>query len=276
MVVGTVVEYLTFGRPRLFVFSTLAGLGGAVLSFVGREMLIPTPVNEAAVIAVSLGLILVFGLCVFWALSSIGTLTYSPRFHQPEHIVISFLLYIVLAALLVLFAYLVSVFTVVQRMPDTAAEFAVGGVFVSFVAFLLAAAQYGWIWREQDHRRKQQLVVDVLEAVEAIGRCDRDEVSSHVQTLCFSLQEIEQHLRDEPLAECEELRESVEEWRTELREATDSGARKMVEESVVFADQEVVDSDPYWESKRKEFEQVHNDLHMMRDSALYKLDPRYG
>lgn len=274
MVIGTVVEYLTFGRPRLFVFSSLAGLGGT-LAFVSREMLIPAPTNEAAVIAVSLGLILAFGLGVFWALSSIGTLTYCPRFHQPRHIAISFLLYMILAALLVLFGYLVFVFTVVQRMPNTTAEFAVGGVFVSFVAFLLAAAQYGLVWREQDYRRKQQLVDDVLEAVQAISRCDRDEVSSHVQALGSSLQEVEQHLRDEPFAECEELRESVDEWRIELREATDSGARKMVDESVVFADREVVDSDPYWEGKRQEFEQIHNDLYVMSGSALHKLDPRH-
>lgn len=276
MVVRTVVEYLTFGRPQLFAFSSMAGLSGAVLSFVGREMLFPTPENEAAVGAVSLGLILVFNLGVFWALSSIGTLTYSLRFHQPRHIAISFLFYIVLATLLVLFGYLIFVFLGVWRMPDSTAEFAIGGVFASVVAFLLAAAQYSWIWREQDHRRKQQLIDDVFEAVEAIGRCDRDEVSTHVHALCSSLLEIEQHLRGEPFAECEELRETVEEWRIELRKATDSGARKMVEESVVFADREVVDSDPYWEGKRREFEQIHNDLHMMRDSALQKLDPRYG
>jgi len=269
-------EYLTFGRPRLFAFSSLAGLGGAVLAFIGREMLISVPVNEVAAITLSLGLTLVFCFGVLWALSSIGTLTYSPRFHQPQHIAISFLLYIVLAALLVLFGYLVFVFSVVQRMPNTVTEFAVGAVLVSFVAFLLAAAQYSWVWRGQHHRRKQQLVDDVLETAEAIGRCDRDEVSSHVEALCSALQEFEEHLRDEPFAECDHLRESVEEWRIELKEATDSGARKMIKESVVFADREVVDSDPYWVKKRQEFEQIHNDLHTMRDSALHKLDPRNG
>lgn len=276
MVVRTGIEYLTFGRTRRFVFSSLAGLGAFAVTFVGREVAISVPENETAVIWASVGLGLLFISGTVWALSSLGTLTYCPRFHQPRSIVISFLLYVLVALVLVSFGYTVFIFTVVERVPATVAEVAVGGVFVSFVAFTLAAAHYGAVRREQNSRTKRRLIDDVLDGVESVNRCDRDAVSGHVESLCSSLQEIEQRLRDEPLEGCDELRESVEEWRTELDEATDSGVRKMIDETVVFDDEDVIDSDPYWEAKRTEFRQIHNDLHVMRDSALHKLDPRHG
>jgi len=276
MVVRAGVEYLTFGQTRRFVFSSLAGLGAFAVTFVGREVVISVPENETVVIWASVGLGLIFACGTVWALSSLGTLTYCPRFHQPRAIVISLVLYVLVALVLVAFGYAVFIFTVVGRVPATAAELAVGGVFVSFVAFALAAAHYGGVRREQDPRRKKQVIDDFVEAVEAVSSCDRSEISDHTDSLCASLQELEQCLRDEPVAECDELRETVAQWRREFGEATDSGARKLVDASVVGESGAVVDLDPYWEAKRTKFRQFHNDLHVMRDSALHKLDPRHG
>lgn len=275
MGVRTVVEYLTFGRTRRFVFSSLAGLGAFAVTFVGREVAISLPENETVVIWASIGLGLFFACGTVWAISSLGTLTYCTRFHYPRSVVISFLLYVLVAIVLVLFGYVVFIFAVVERMPSTIAELAIGGVFVSFVAFTLAAAHYGGVRREQNPRTKQQLIEDVLDTVEAINNCDRDEVSDHVRSLRDSLQEVEQCLRDEPVKECDELRKSVQAWQIELGEATDSGARKMIDGSAMVDKSEVGNLDPYWETKRAEFRHIHNDLRVMRDSALHKLDPRH-
>jgi len=276
MVGDLLVEYTTFGRTRLFVFSSLAGLGAFAVTFTGREVVIPTTQNDGMVMLVAAVLSTAFLIGAFWALSSVGSLTYSPQFHRPRHIAVSFLLYVLLATLLVTIGYLIFIYTFAERFPKTLAELAVGVVFVSFVAFALAGAHYGGVRREQDPQRKRQTIDDFVEAVEAVSSCDRSEVSGHVDALCASLQELEQCLRDEPVAECDELRETVAQWRREFGEATDSGARKLVDASVVGESGAVVDLDPYWEAKRTEFRQFHNDLHVMRDSALHKLDPRHG
>lgn len=276
MVVEQVGAYLTFGRTRLFVFSSLSGLGAFGVTFTGREVMIPVFASEGPVIEVAAILSIFFLLGAFWAVSSLGTLTYSPRFHRPSHLAVSFLLYVGLAAVLVSLGYLIFVYTYVGAMPRNRTEFAVGGVFVSFIAFTLAATHYGIVRRECDFRAKQRLISEVLNTVKMTAVCNREDVPSHVRTLDSQLEELEQCLQEEPLPECDELRSSIEEWRSTLSGATVSGARKMVEESVAYGEHDVIDTDPHWSNKRTNFRHIYNDLYVMRDSAVHKLLPRYG
>lgn len=275
MVVDQAIAYLTFGRGRLFVFSSLSGLGAFGITFTGREVVLPVAAGGGPVVGVAAMLSAVFLMGAFWAVSSLGTLTYSPRFHRPRHITVSFALYVVLTAVLVALGYLVFVYTYAEKMPRTSAELAIGGLFVSFIAFTLAATHYGIVRRECDFRAKQQLISEVLDTVDAAATCDRGELPVHVRTLDSKLEELEQCLREEPLSECGELRSRVAEWRSSLTDATVSGARKMVEKSVTYGEHDVLDTDTHWSDKRTDFRHLHNDLHDMRDSALHKLIPRY-
>lgn len=276
MVVEKAGAYLTYGRTRLFVFSSLSGLGAFGITLIGREVLIPVSASDGPVIEVAAILSALFLIGGFWVVSSLGTLTYSPRFHRPRHVAVSFVLYVILAAVLVSLGYLVFVYTYAGATPKNWAEFAVGGVFVSFIAFTLAATHYGIVRRECDFRGKQRLISEVLDTVKAAAVCDREDVPEHVRTLNSRLMELEQCLREEPLPECSELSSSITEWRSALSDATVSGARKMVEESVAYGEHDVVDTDPHWSDKRTNFKHTYNDLHDMRDSALHKLIPRYG
>lgn len=276
MVADQVIAYLTFGRGRLFVFSSLSGLGAFGITFTGREVVIPVPASGGPVVEVAAMLSAVFLVGAFWAVSSLGTLTYSPRFHRPRHVAVSFVLYIVLAAVLVALGYLMFVYTYAEQMPRTPAELAIGGLFVSFIAFTLAATHFGILRTECDFRAKQQLIFEVLDTVDAAASCDRDELPGQVRTLESKLEELEQCLQEEPIPECGELQSGIAEWRSSLTDATVSGARKMVEESVSYGEHEVVDTDPHWSDKRRDFRHIYNDLYNMRDSALYKLIPKYG
>lgn len=271
MVVDQVSAYLTFGRTRLFVFSSLSGLGAFGITFIGREVVIPVSEGGGPVVGVAAVLSAVFLVGAFWAVSSLGTLTYSPRFHRPRHVAISFVLYVIVAAVLVSLGYLVFVYTYAEQMPRTRPELAIGGLLVSFIAFTLAATHYGIVRRECDFRAKQQLISEVLDTMDAAATCDRDKLPEYVRTLGSTLKELEQHLQEEPMPECSELQSVVAEWRSSLTDATVSGAQKMMDESVLYGEHEVVDTDPHWSDKRTDFRHIHNDLHDMRDSALHKL-----
>lgn len=216
-----------------------------------------------------------FLLGAFWALSSLGTLTYSPRFHKPRYVAFSFVLYTLLATVLVSTGYLVFVYAYATRLPKSAAEIAIGCAFVSFITFVLATTHYAVLRQYRDYSSKKQLIDEVLDTAESITTCERDVLPRKVRTLDAKLQELERCLQKESASEVEKLRTSISEWRSELIRATDSGVRKMIDDTTSYGEGDVVDTDPHWEEKRKNFEHIHNDLHNMRESALRKLDPRH-
>lgn len=274
--VRRVFHCLTFGRTKAFAFESLIYtlVPIAVTLLGGAPFTLPVVGGQDTMFAGAVVLTIVFLVGAGWAVSSAGYTTYSPRFHRPAVVLGCFCLYLLVAVVLVGFAYLLLVYPYVTRPLSTNTAIAVGGVFAALFALFLGGTHYGVLRRVNDVQRKQQLIERFLRLSDDLQSCDQSEAEAIGDELLATGREIEQELREEAAIGCDAFREELGEWLDDFHGRTPAGYQKMVGGTAGPAEPPSdVDPDQYWEKKHDHFRRVHDVLHTMRYSAIRKVRP---
>lgn len=272
-----VLNHITFGKTNYFIVQTIIGTILVFISFIyGIDELIIYILNLVSskiLVVILLNIFVLSSFLLYYMLSMLGFMTFSPRFHRPRKIFFSLILYQVISLVLGLIIFI----GITQKPKYPNGKDSIGFLFGLnlglIYVILLAYTHINAIkfFTNIDPDEKKQLINNFLDLSTKLNKCDYNEVEEIGDNLIEVMNKISGKLSSETTEDTKYLHNKINDCLNDFENSSPGNYKKIicnVSETYNNCNKKNLNMSSYWKEKNKRFKKIYCNLKLLNNSAF--------